>query len=367
MEKLNIALVHEWITNTAGSERVLLIFKELFPEADIFTSVYDENKAPIFKQFKINTSFLQRIPFMKRRRELLIPFTPLAFEQFDLSKYDLVISSSSMAAKGVITKPNTIHISYCHTPPRYLWEPNTDPRASKGRFGWLRQNTVHKMRLWDRLAADRVDIFLANSNYAANRIKKYYGRDAIVVHPPVDIAKFTPAPQSEIKNYYLFVSRLVDYKKCDIVIKAFNRLKLPLKIIGRGPDKNKLMKIAKDNIEFLGYLNDEDMKKYYSEARAFVFAAEEDFGLVPLEAMSSGRPVIAYGKGGVRESVVDGETGIFFDRQDEDSLAAAVKRFETMEFSSERIRKHAENFSVENFKKKLMEQIQNIINKTEGK
>jgi glycosyltransferase involved in cell wall biosynthesis len=360
-ENLNIALVHEWITNVAGAERVLLSLKELFPQAPIYTAVFDPEKAKPFKAFDVRTSFLQKLPLMKSKRELLIPLTPFAFEQFDLSGYDVVISSTTVAAKGVITKPDTIHISYCHTPPRYLWEPDTDPRARKGKFSWLREATIHKMRLWDRVAADRVDEFIANSKYVAKRIKKYYGRDAVVIYPGVDTEKFTVGDPAEVKDYYLFVSRLVDYKRCDIVVEAFNKLKLPLKVIGRGPEREKLVKMAGDNIEFLGFLSDEDMKKYYREAKAFIFAAEEDFGIVPVEAMACGRPVIAFGKGGATESVVEGVTGTFFPEQTAESLITAVKSFNPAKFDPLAIRKHAEKFSVARFKKEILEYVENII------
>lgn len=361
MENPNIALVHEWLTNVAGSEKVLLAIKEIYKDAPIFTSVFDPKNATPFKSFDIKTSFLQNIPFMKSKREFLVPFTPFAFEQFDLSKFGIVISNTSMAAKGVITKPECIHISYCNTPPRYLWEPNLDPRAKNGRMSFLRKNIIHKMRLWDRVAADRVDYFLANSQYIAKRIKKYYQRDSIVVYPPVDIEKFKIAPKEKIGDYYLFVSRLVSYKKCDLVIEAFNDLKLPLKIIGTGPDKKYLQKMAKNNIEFLGFLSDESMKKYYSEAKAFVFAAEEDFGIVPVEAMASGRPVIAFKDGGVAETVVEGVTGTFFAEQTPQCLIGAVKDFDSGKFNPETIRRHAEKFSRERFKKEFKETVDKII------
>lgn len=360
-ENLNTALVHEWLTNVAGSERVLLAIKEIYQDAPIFTSVFESGKAAPFKEFDIKTSFLQKIPFMKSKRELLIPFTPFAFEQFDLSKYNLVISNTSMAAKGVITKPDCIHISYCNTPPRYLWEPNVDPRAKKGKFAFLRANIVHKMRLWDRVAADRVDYYIANSKYVANRIKKYYKRDAIVVYPPVDIERFEIAPKSDIKDYYLFVSRLINYKKCDLVIDAFNDLGLPLKIIGTGPDEAALRKRAKKNIEFTGFLSDESMKKYYAEARAFIFPAEEDFGIVPVEAMASGRPVIAFEKGGAAETVIEGITGTFFSEQTPQCLIDAVKNFDPEKYDSEKIRRHAEKFSRERFKKEFKETVEKLI------
>jgi len=360
-ENPNIALVHEWLTNVAGSERVLLAIKEIYKDAPIFTSVFNPSKATPFKVYEVKTSFLQKIPFMKSKRELLIPFTPFAFEQFDLSKFDLVISNTSMAAKGVITKPDCIHISYCNTPPRYLWEPNVDPRAKKGKFALLRANITHKMRLWDRVAADRVDYYIANSNYVANRIKKYYKRDSIVVYPPVDMEKFKLADKSEIKDYYLFVSRLINYKKCDLVIDAFNDLKLPLKIIGTGPDEIALKRRAKKNIEFMGFLSDEDMKKYYAEARAFIFPAEEDFGIVPVEAMAAGRPVIAFKHGGAAETVVEGVTGTFFSEQSPQCLIDAVKNFDPEKYDSMKIRQHAEKFSKERFKKEFKEAVEKII------
>jgi len=366
-ENLNIALVHEWITNVAGAERVLLQMHELFPKAPIYTAVFDAEKAKPFSDLDIRTSFLQNLPFMKTKREALVPFAPFAFEQFDLSAYDLVISNTTVAAKGIITKPSTIHISYCHTPPRYLWEPDVDQRASKGKLNWLRQSTIHKMRIWDRVAADRVDYFIANSKYVAKRIKKYYGRDATVIYPGVDVDKFTAGKLDDVKDYFLFVSRLVDYKRCDIVIEAFNKLKLPLKIIGRGPEKNKLMKMADSNIEFLGFLSDNDMKKYYREAKAFIFAAEEDFGIVPVEAMASGRPVIAFGKGGTTESVVDGVSGMFFHEQTAESLVEAITKFDVKKYDSNIIRKHAEKFSVPRFKQELTDYIEHVLSTTRDK
>ncbi len=358
LEKQNIALVHDWITNVAGAERVLWEISSLFPDAPIYTAVFDKNRAKKFSTKDIKTSILQNIPFSKTKRELLIPFTPFAFEQFDLSKYDIVVSSTTMAAKGVITKPNVKHVCYCHTPPRYLWEPDLDPRANAGKFSFLRKITAHKMRIWDRLAADRVDLFVANSNYTAKRIKKYYGRDAKVVYPAVDTQRFEVANPNEVKDYFLYVSRLVNYKRCDLIIEAFNKLKLPLKIIGNGPEKNRLKDMAKNNIEFLGFLSDEEVATYYKEAKAFVFAAEEDFGIVPVEAMAAGRPVIAYGAGGVLETIVENKTGLFFKEQTAESLIEAVKNFNVNDFDPHYIKSHAEKFSVETFRKRFL----NILN-----
>lgn len=362
LENMNTALVHEWLLNVAGSEKVLLALKDIFPDAPIYTSVFDREKAKPFQKFDIRTSFLQKLPLVKRKRELLIPLTPLAFEQFDLSKYDIVISNTTMAAKGVITKPETIHISYCHTPPRYLWDPSVDPRAKAGNFGKLRAKVSHDMRIWDRVAADRVDHFFANSHYIARRIKKFYGRDSVVIYPPVDIESFKIDESIVRGDHYLFVGRLINYKKCDIIIQAFNKLNLPLRIVGFGPDEAKLKKMAARNIEFVGALSGEKLVKEYQQAKALIFPAEEDFGIVPIEAMACGTPVIAFNKGGVTESVVDGVTGIFFDEQTLEAITEAIEKFDSVKFNSDIIRNQAEKFSTENFKKNFVAEVEKILN-----
>lgn len=362
---MNIALVHDWLTNMAGGERVLLEMSKAYPSAPIFTSIFDPNGAKDFARKDVRPSYLQRMPLIKTlvkaKREFLIPLTPFAFEQIDLSKFDLVISSCSFPSKGVLTKPGTTHICYCHTPARYLWETEVDSRAKTGFLSSLRKNTAHKLRIWDRLAADRVDYFLANSKYVANRIKKYYNRDSIVIYPPVDVDRFELTDAKNVKDYYLFVSRLVDYKKCDLVIEAFNDLKLPLIVIGRGPDKKRLEAMAKPNIKFMGFLSDNEIKKYYAEAKAFIFAAEEDFGIVPVEAMASGRPVIAYSGGGVAESVIEGVTGTFFHEQTPQCLIDAVKKFNPAEYNPTKIREHAQKFSAARFQKELKEAVDKIM------
>ncbi len=363
---MNIALVHDWITNVAGAERVVLEINKIYPRAPIFTSVFDTKKAKPFSKLDVRPSFLQKFPLVKSKRELLIPLTPFAFEQIDLSKFNLVISSTTMAAKGVLTKPEAIHICYCHTPARYLWEPGIDPRASKGFLSPLKKGVSRRMRIWDKVAADRVDYFIANSNYIAQRIKKYYDRDSIVVYPPVNVNRFKVAVKKEIGDYFLFVSRLVAYKKCDIIIEAFNDLGLPLKIIGQGSEKKRLTKLAKSNIEFLGHLSDEDIANYYAKTKAFVFAAEEDFGIVPVEAMAAGRPVIAFNGGGVRETVIDKKTGILFDEQTPQCIVDAVKKFNPNDFDPMVIRRQAEKFSNERFKKEFKNAIDDILKK-EGK
>lgn len=358
---MNIALVHDWLTNNAGAERVLLELTKIYPKAPIFTSVFDPKGAKPFCELDVIPSILQKLPLAKKYREVLIPLTPFAFEQFDLSKFDLVISSTTMAAKGVLTKPDTTHICYCHTPPRYLWEPEVDPRAKKGFMSGLRRRVAYKMRMWDVVAADRVDHFIANSNYVAKRIKKYYRRDSVVVYPPVDIDRFKVAEPKKIKDYFLFVSRLISYKKCDLIVEAFNDLKLPLKIIGQGPELKRLKRMAGPNIEFLGFLSDEELNNYYSEALAFVFAAEEDFGIVSVEAMASGRPVIAFRKGGATESVIEGETGEFFDEQTPQCLISLIKTFDFQKYDPKKIRIQAEKFSAERFKKEFTQTVEKIL------
>jgi glycosyltransferase involved in cell wall biosynthesis len=360
LENMNIALVHDWLTNLAGAERVLLELKEILPQADIFTSVFDSRKVKAFNNKEIKTSFFQNLPLVKNHRELLIPFTPIIFEQFDFSKYDLVISNTTFAAKGILTRPGTIHISYCHTPPRYIWEPGLDPRASSGRFSFLRKNIAHKIRIWDRVAADRVDFFMGNSKYVVNRIKKYYGRDAAVLYPPVNVDFFKGSKRDE-QDFFLFVGRLTDYKKCDIVIQAFNNIGSNLVIVGGGPQEGKLRSMAKKNIKFAGRVSDEDLRTLYSQAKALVFPSEEDFGIVPLEAMAAGCPVIAYGRGGAAETVEENKTGLFFSEQTPESIIAAIEQLKHSNFDSVVVQSHAEKFSKQNFAKNFKDTIAKFI------
>lgn len=357
---MNIALVHEWLTNMAGSEKVLLEMSKMFPEAHIYASVYNPDKATGFRDKEIRTTYLQNYAIFRRYREALIPFTPMAYEALDLSQYDIVISNNTFASKGVITKPDTLHICYCHTPTRYLWEPALDTRATSGFFSSLRKKTAHDLRRWDVVASSRPDYYLANSNTVKERIRKYYRRDSEVIYPPVDTKRFKSAANKQTGDYYLFVSRLIRYKKADLVIEAFNELGLPLHIIGAGPEESKLKKIAKSNIEFMGRLDDQALLDQYTGAKAFIFPAEEDFGIVPVEAMACGRPVIAYGRGGASESVVDGKTGKYFMEQSPRSLIEAVKTFSPDDYDSKAIRHRADQFSVENFHHALKGKIESI-------
>lgn len=353
---MRIALVHDYLNQWGGAEKVLQAFCEIWPNAPIFTLVYDSKRTRgVFEGRKIFTSFLQKIPFLKNNHRLFLMFMPEAIESFDLSGYDIVLSDSASYAKGVITSPETLHISYCHTPLRYVWD-DSQKYVSEFCFPSIVKKASSPfrslIRIWDREASARVDKFIANSIFIQKRIKKYYSRDSEVIYPPLNSDNFYI---NHPKEYFLMVGRLLPYKRFDLAIEVFNKLGFPLKIIGDGPDKKRLKKMAKENIEFLGEVAlDADLAKYYSEALAFIFPQEEDFGIVALEAMASGRPIIAYSKGGALETVVEGKTGIFFNEQSVKSLEEAVKRFKADDFNPDSIRKYALRFDKEIFKEKII-------------
>ncbi len=354
---MKIALVHEFLTNFAGSEQVLLALHELYPEAPIYTAMYYPDKCPQFKDATIHTSFLQKFP--RAKEKVYIPLLPLAVEGYDLSEYDLVISDSHIAAKGVITKPNTIHICYCHTPIRYAWSPEIDPRASSS---LIRRIAAHYLRIWDTAAAKRVDHWVANSRYIARRISKFYRAKAEVIYPPVDTSLFKPS--ETLEDYYVHFGRLIDYKRTDLVVEAFNQLGKPLKIIGRGPMLEQLQAIAKPNIEFITeYLPYEELSDIFAKAAAMVFPAEEDFGIVMVEMMAAGRPVIAYREGGASELIIPGKTGELFDEQSAESLTQAIASFKPMSYDSHVIQKHAQCFDREEFKKKFKKYVDTLVTK----
>ncbi len=334
---------------------MLKAFCEIWPEAPIFTLVYDKKATRgHFEERKIYTSFLQNIPFLKNNHRLFLMFMPQAAESFDLSGYDIVLSDSASYGKGVITAPETLHISYCHTPLRYVWDDNQKyvnefcfPGIIK-KFSSLPRSWL---RIWDKEASFRVDKFIANSRFVQKRIKKYYGCNSEIIYPPLDSQNFSIA---KTENYFLMVGRLLPYKRFDLAIETFNKLHKPLKIIGDGPDKKRLKRMAKNNIEFLGEIkSDKDLAEYYSRALAFVFPQEEDFGIVALEAMAAGRPVIAYAGGGALETVIDGKTGILFDEQSPESLENAIGKFDPSDFDALSIREHALGFDKEIFKQKI--------------
>jgi glycosyltransferase involved in cell wall biosynthesis len=363
---MKTAICYDRVNKWGGAERVLMALNEMFPEAPLFTSVYDKKRAGWAKVFpEVKTSFLQNLPFAKSNHEYLAPFMPLAFETVSLGAfegYDLIISTTSEAAKGVITKPGTKHICYCHTPTRYLWVAPED-YFKNPLFRFLSKPAVNYLKKWDVTASSRPDCFVANSNVVKSRIKKYYDKDSVVIHPPVDIARFSSPsihPQKR-DRYYLIVSRLVAYKKIDTAIEAFNRLGKKLVIAGCGKEMERLKKMANNNIEFLGFVDENKLLDLYAGAGAFIYPQEEDFGITAVEAQAAGVPVIALNRGGVRDTVLNNKTGVFFDEQTADSLIEAVERFENLNFSKTEIRKNAKRFSKEVFKKKMQELIGNII------
>lgn len=356
-----IALIHDHLTQQGGAERVLEVFQTLFPNAPIFTLVYDANKmSGVFPPARVMPSFLQRIPLIKRTYQWFLPLMPLATESYDLSLYDIVLSNSSAFAKGIVTKSTTLHLCYCHTPTRYLWSDTHSyvkefkaPRILKTLIPPL----LHSLRRWDRLAADRVDKFIANSKTVQERIKKYYRRNSDIIYPPVDIDKFQVGRGRG--EYFLAGGRLVSYKRFDLVVEAFNKIGLPLKIFGTGPEFTKLKRIARKNIEFVGRASDEERKKLYTDCIAYINPQEEDFGITVIEAAASGRPVIALAAGGALETVVENVTGIFFYDQDPAGLIDAVTRLKPESFDPLIIRAHAVRYSTERFEKEIKAYIDN--------
>ena len=359
---MKIALVHDYLVQYGGAERVLECFTEIWPYAPIYTLIYDEEKTHgIFKNKRIYTSFLQNFPYSRKNHRIFPPLMPPAIEQFDLSQYDIILSDSSSYAKGLITLPETLHICYCHTPMRYAWDDCQKYIEEFGFPGFVKKFIpflMNYIRVWDRMSADRPDAYIANSKFVASRIKKYYRKNSTVINPPIDINKFRLDEKKE--NYFLMVGRLMTYKRFDIVIEAFNRLGWPLKIIGgQGPDKKRLMKMAKPNIEFTGRLSDEDLAKTYARAKAFIFPQEEDFGIVAIEAMAAGRPIIAFRGGDIVEHVQEGREGIFFDKQTPEALIEVLQKFNSENFDSRKIREKALPFDRELFKDKIKNYVEN--------
>jgi glycosyltransferase involved in cell wall biosynthesis len=372
LAQIRVALVHYWLVNRRGGERVLEVLAEIFPQADLFTLVLDpESLSPALRSRRITASFLQKLPGATRHYQKLLPLFPLALEQFNLDGYDLVISSESGPAKGVLTRPQTCHVCYCHTPLRYVWDMYHHYRAAApggtlGRafYAWV----ANYVRQWDYAAAARVDYFAASSWNGAARIRKYYRRDAEVIYPPVDISSFSLTDGPD--DFYLVVSPLVPYKRVDLAVAACDIMKRRLVVIGEGQESAALRKAAGPTIAFLGYQPDEVVRDHYRRCRAFLFPGEEDIGLTPIEAQASGRPVIAYGRGGVRETV-DGffvgepprpevATGIFFGKQSVESLVEAMRVFESVEtrFSPQVIRTQAKRFDVSRFRNEMFEFIE---------
>jgi glycosyltransferase involved in cell wall biosynthesis len=347
------AIVHDWLTIPGGSEKVLLELMELLPDADLFTSVYDPTRWPVsLRDRVVNVSFLDRLPGAHRHYPKLLPFMNLAFESFDLSEYDLVVSSSHSCAKNVLTGSEALHLCYCHTPMRHAWE----PRHLAGELGagsaLAARMMLGRLRRNDLAGASRPDVFVANSNHVAARIRKHYRRDAIVIHPPVDVERHLHRPRRE-DDYYLVLGRVVPYKKVDLAVGACATLGRPVKVVGEGRGLEAARAGAGADAEFLGYVPDYDMAELLSGARALLFPGEEDFGIVPVEAQAAGVPVIAYGEGGVRDTVIENETGVFHAEQTVTSVASAILQFESMQFDEYRIRANARRFGPARFRAEI--------------
>ncbi|MDP4001846.1 MAG: glycosyltransferase [bacterium] len=361
---MKLALVHDWLKNISGAERVLIELHKIFPDAPIYTLFYDKKFTQKWlPDADIRASFLQKIPLITKSYWLFAWLMPTAIEAFDLSEFDRVLSSSVIFSKGLILKPSTKHICYCYSPTRFLWDRNSEARITNYE-SWSRLIFNHLLRLWDRASADRVDQFIAISKVVQSRIKKYYRRDSIVIYPPISLPTESALRnrESSIFNlkigtpFYLIVSRLHKYKNIDIAIEAFNKLNYPLIIIGAGPDGERLRRLAGDNIMFLGEQDDSTLVEYYRTCRAFIMPQEEDFGLTPIEAMSFGKPVVALRQGGAVETVIEGQTGEFFDDPIPEALADAVRRLNEnyANYNPETIKVRASLFSPEKFKSAII-------------
>ena len=348
--------MHDWLNQIGGAEGVLEALVEMYPAAPIYTSMYWSQAMPqAYRSWDIRTSFMDRLPLAKRYHQPFLPLYPLAFESFDLAGYDLVISNKSAFCHGVIVPPEALHICYCLTPTRFLWDYHRYvQREGVGRLvRLLLPLFLNYLRVWDRAAADRVDHFVAISQAVRRRIAKYYRRDATVIYPPVDTGKYAPADSHD--DYFLIVSRLIPYKRIDLAVRAFNELGLPLVIVGDGRDRRRLEKMAGPNVRFLGRVPEGELRELFSRCRAFIFPGLEDFGIAPVEAQAAGRPVIAYAGGGALETVVEGVTGAFFHQQTPEALIEVVQKFDDKAYDPTAIRRHAQRFDKRVFKRRLRE------------
>ncbi len=355
MKSPKVALVHDWLTGRRGGEKVLEVFAEIYPDAPIFTLFhFPGSQVPDIEQKRIVSSFVQKLPFLKKRYRLYLPLFPLAVELFDLQEFDVIISSSHCVAKGAIPKPDALHICYVHSPMRYAWNQYSS-YFSPEMLGFFSKRIIppiiHRLRIWDESSSHRVDHFVANAKAVADRIHKYYRRKADVIHPPVDTEFFKPGEVEE--NYFLIVSALVPYKRIDMAIETFNRTGQPLKIIGQGPEYHRLKRQAQSNIEFLGSVSPESLLQAYQRSRGLIMPGEEDFGINSLESQACGIPVIAFGRGGAKETVLHGETGFLYDEPGVEGLRVALDKFKAMNFNKITVRANALKFSRDSFKKEI--------------
>jgi glycosyltransferase involved in cell wall biosynthesis len=354
-----LALIHDWLNQLGGAEDVLAALVDLYPDAPLYTSLYDRDRMPAhWREWDIRTAFIDRLPFAHRKPQLYFPLYPFAFEQFDLRGYDVVLSNKSGFCHGVVTGPETMHVCYCLTPTRYVWRYHQ--YAEQEDLGRLTRAGLAPfltfLRQYDRLAADRVDHFIAISDEVRRRIAKVYRREATIIYPPVDVGRF--APSNRVDDYYLFVGRLVPYRRLDVLIEAFNQMGKPLKIAGSGRDRERLEALAGPTVEFLGFVPDADLPDLLARCRAFVWPGEEDFGISPLQANAAGRPVIAYDAGGARETVVTGPdaasvTGALFAEQSVAAIIETVESFDPLSVSPAAIRRHAEQYDIAVFKRRI--------------
>ncbi|KLF56620.1 glycosyltransferase family 4 protein [Klebsiella aerogenes] len=363
-DDINIGIVADWLVTYAGSEKVIKEFIDVFPSSELYSVVdfLSDSNRELFSGKKAKTTFIQKMPFAKSKYQKYLPLMPLAIEQLDMSGHDVVLSSSHAVAKGILTGPDQLHISYVHSPIRYAWDLQhqylRESGLSEGLKGFIAKYLLHKIRIWDYRTANGVDHFIANSKFISRRIHKVYGRSSDVIYPPVDVNNFTLNENKD--NYYFTASRLVPYKRIDLIVDAFNEMpEMKLVVVGDGSEMDKIKSKAKGNIEILGYQPNNIMQKHMQNAKAFVFAAEEDFGITPVEAQACGTPVIAFGKGGVLETIIpegnQNPTGVFFDKQEPGSIIESVNKFESMQdlFEPIECRRNAEKFSEERFRTEI--------------
>jgi glycosyltransferase involved in cell wall biosynthesis len=365
---MKVAIIHYWLVGMRGGEKVIEALCEMYPQADIFTHVYvPEMVSDRIRQHRIIPTFINSLPRAARMYKTYLPLMPLALEQLDLRGYDLIISSESGPAKGIIPPADALHVCYCHTPMRYIWNMYHDYRKGAGRFARLMMPPLsHYLRMWDVTSAARVDSFVANSATVAKRIHRYYGADSVVIHPPVDTGAFSVAAPSELGDYYLMAGELVSYKRPDLAVRAFNEMKLKLVIIGGGEMLEEIRGLAGPTVTVLGTQPFDVLKQHYARCRALIFPGEEDFGMVPVEAMASGRPVVAFGKGGATETVANGVSGVFFAEQSVEAISSAVRNLADIEIDSKKIVAHAAQFGRDRFFQKMRAHIDDLLAKKRG-
>ncbi|HUN98207.1 MAG TPA: glycosyltransferase [Bradyrhizobium sp.] len=360
---MKVAIIHYWLVGMRGGEKVVEALCEMYPQADIFTHVYvPEMVSDRIREHRVIPTFINALPRASRMYKSYLPLMPLALEQLDLRGYDLVISSESGPAKGIITPPEAVHVCYCHTPMRYIWNMYHDYRQGAG---WLKRQMMpsltHYLRMWDVSSAMRVDSFVANSTTVAGRIRRYYGADSAVIHPPVDTDAFSPVSPAEVGDYFLMVGELVPYKRPDLAVRAFNEMKLDLIIIGGGEMLDEIRRLAGPTVKVLGSQPFDVLKHHYARCRALIFPGEEDFGMVPVEAMASGRPVVAYGRGGAVETVEAGLSGVLFAEQTVTDISVAVRNISKLEIDPDKIVAHARQFGRDQFFQKMHTHIDRLL------